>query len=286
MKRSKIAACVLAAVLVASIAFNLYQYSQNQAINNQNNNANTKLAMSSVLNQLQTQVNAELQNLDDALLSACTQLSTKGLDGNEVRTVLLDLVANSSLIVNAATADTNDMLVAVEPRQYSSIEGVDIADQEQNIQMHQTMRPAMSNMILLVEGFYGVVMVAPIFNANATFIGSLSIVIQPYDLLKSFITPAIEGTPYSMWAMQANGTLLYDPDPAQQGKNLFTDPIYVDYPTVQAFTRKVADEQAGYGTYTYHENTVAGKIVNKEAYWATIGIYDKEWRLVILHVLN
>jgi hypothetical protein len=86
--------------------------------------------------------------------------------------------------------------------------------------------------------------------------------------------------------MQTNGTLLYDPDPVQQGKNLFTDPIYVDYPTVQAFVHQVASEEAGYGTYQYHENTVAGNIVNKEAYWTTTGIYGAQWRLVLLHVLD
>ena len=140
--------------------------------------------------------------------------------------------------------------------------------------------------MLLVEGFYGVVMVAPIFNANGTFAGSLSLVIQPGELLKSVIAPALEETTYSMWAMQTNGTLLYDPDPVQQGKNLFTDPIYVNYPTVQAFTRHVADEQAGYGTYEYHQDTVAGNFVSKEAFWVTAGIYGTQWRLVIIHLLN
>lgn len=103
----------------------------------------------------------------------------------------------------------------------------------------------MSDIILLVEGFYGVVMVAPIFNANATFTGSLSIVIQSSDLIKSLVFPTLDGTPYSMWAMQTNGTLIYDPDPAQQGKNLFTDPIYVSYTAVQTFTGHVSGEQAG-----------------------------------------
>lgn len=286
MSKSKIVACLLAVGLIVSVSFNFYQYSLNQNLANQKNDSETKLAMSSLLNQLQIHVNVELQKLDACILSACNRLSTIDLNGSEARNVLLDVVANNSLIVNACISDKNDAIVAVEPSQYRSIEGEDIASQEQNIQMHQTMRPAMSNMILLVEGFYGVVMVAPIYDTNATLIGSLSLVIQPYDLLESLITPAIEETPYSMWAMQINGTLLYDPDPEQQGKNLFTDPIYVDYPTVQAFIQNVADSQAGYGTYTYHESTVTGKIVNKEAYWTTAGICGAEWRLVILHVLN
>ena len=60
----------------------------------------------------------------------------------------------------------------------------------------------------------------------------------------------------------------------------------VNYPTVQAFTHQVADAEAGYGTYQYHQDTVAGDLVNKQAYWTTVGIYGAQWRIVILHVIN
>ncbi len=45
--------------------------------------------------------------------------------------------------------------------------------------------------------------------------------------------------------MQSNGSLIYDPDPEQQGKNLLTDPQYADYPEVQEFTKQVADQRSG-----------------------------------------
>lgn len=286
MNKTKTISFVLTAFLVLSLGTNFYLYSQNRSVSEQNSVENAKLEMSRVLTQVQLQVNMKLEELDSSLKFACAQLSTTDLQNSQARSILSELAENNSLVVNAATSDASDVLLAVEPSQYRGIEGEDIANQEQNIQMHQTMRPAMSTMILLAEGFYGVMMVAPIFNVNGAFVGSLSLVIQPYELIQSAIVPVIEGTPYSMWAMQTNGTLLYDPDPLQQGKNLFTDPIYVNYPTVQAFTRQVADAQAGYGTYQYHQGTVAGEIVSKEAYWATAGIYGTHWRLVILHVLD
>ncbi len=203
--------------------------------------------------------------------------------------ILMGLVSNNSLIVNAATCDAKDVLVAVEPSSYSSIEGEDIADQEQNIGMHQTMRAAMSNMIPLVEGFPGVVMVAPIFDGNGQFIGALSIVIYPNAVIAPIAEEKINGTPYAMWAMQTNGTLIYDPDPQQQGKNLFTDPAYAGYTSVQAFAHDVAAQRSGYGSYQYYNSNLDNsqkQVVNKEAYWATIGIYGTEWRLVITHVTN
>jgi hypothetical protein len=147
----------------------------------------------------------------------------------------------------------------------------------------------MSDMIPLVEGFPGVVMVSPVFDTNGKMIGSLSIVIQPRALIQKYVMPAIADGKYSMWSMQTNGTLIFDPDPAQQDKNLLTDPIYADYPEVQAFTHHVAEQPSGYGTYKYFDKNLdddSGRVISKEAYWATIGIFNAEWRLVIVHFLE
>ena len=289
MAKLKIAVYWLVVIVVLSLSINLYQWAGNLGVYQENQDYATRQNMASLLSQMQMRANNELDKLNSSLLGACQQLSTTGLDGAQARKVLSDLVDSSSLIVNAATADAKDVLVAVEPSNYSNIEGQDISAQEQNIRMHQIMQPAMSNMIPLVEGFPGVVMVAPIFDANLKFIGSLSIVIQPYIMLQQTIAPATEGTGFSMWAMQTNATLIYDPDPAQQNKNLLTDPIYVDYPEVQTFTRQVAAQQAGYGTYQYYNlnlDNTAKVLVSKEAYWTTIGIYGAEWRLVITHIID
>jgi hypothetical protein len=289
MAKSRTIIYGLIIIMVMSLGVDAYLWNLNLAITKQNTDLATRQEMVSLLTQAQNTVNTELEKLDSSLQSACQQLSSTGLNGAQDRAVLSGMVANNSLIVNAATADVKDVLVAVEPSNYSSIEGQDISAQEQNIQMHQTMRPAMSDMIPLVEGFPGVVMVAPIFDVDSKFIGSLSIVIQPYLLVKENAAAVIDGTQYSMWAMQINGTLIYDPDPNQQGKNLFTDPAYTGYPEVQAFTQHVSDEQTGYGTYQYYNANLddpSKQVVSKEAYWTTIGIYGTQWRLVIVHAVN
>jgi hypothetical protein len=289
MNKSTIAAILLVALLSVSIAFNVYQYSQNTTFANERDKANSKLDMTALLSQVQSQVNADLLKLDSSLTYACLQLSVIDMQGAKARAILANLTASNQFIVNSATADVGDVLLAVEPSQYSSIEGENISSQEQNLQMHHAMRPAMSSMIPLVEGFYGVVMVAPIFDSNGTLKGSLSIVIQPSEILRSHALLALVGTSFSMWAMQTNGTLIYDPDPAQQGKNLFTDPIYADYPDVQAFTQHVSTEQSGYGTYQYYNanlDNVSKQVTTKEGYWATVGIYGAEWRLVIVNILG
>ncbi len=286
MTKTKIVIAALVVLLIVSFCCNVYQWHSSQIVNPEATEAATRQDMVSQLMHTQNNVNSELSKLDAALSDSCSQISAVGLDGAQARAVLSALVANNSLIVNAATCDTDDVLVAVEPQSYSDIEGEDIKAQEQNVRMHQTMRPAMSNLIPLVEGFPGVVMVAPIFDINEKLVGSLSIVVQPSALIAQSIPSDAE---YPMWAMQQNGTLIYDPDPAQQGKNLLTDPIYTAVPEVQAFTEQVAAQQSGFGSYQYYETDIDShptELVIKEAYWTTVGIYGTEWRLVVWHAIN
>ncbi len=281
MLKMKLLVLILSVILVVSLAFNVYQQSTISSLSSQNK----KEEMASLLLHDGASINSELQKLDSVVLDACQKLSSTGLTGAAAEQILNEIYTqNSDIIVNAATADKNDILLAVQPSNYSDIIGEDITDQEQNIEMHQTMRPAVSNLIQLVEGFPGIVMVAPVFNSNGLFIGSLSIVFLPYELIHPIVKDSIQGI-YTIYALQKNGTLIYDDSP-EQGKNVFTDEEYQGYTELQAFIHNVVNTQSGYGTYSYFDDLSPSRpLVNKEAFWTTIGIHNTEWRLVIAHTV-
>jgi len=149
--------------------------------------------------------------------------------------------------------------------------------------MHKTMRPALSNLIALAEGISGVVMVSPVFDSNQQLIGSLTIAFQPYQLIHPIVKDSTKGI-YTIYAIQQNGTLIYDVTNEEQGKNIFTNEAYASYTELQTFIHQVVDTRSGYGTYSYFDDLVASRpLASKEAYWATIGIYNADWRLVIAH---
>jgi hypothetical protein len=281
MAKMKLLVPILLVILIVSLAFNVIQYTGSLSAKPQSG----KEEMGLLIIHDTAGINSELLRLDAVISGACQQLSTTGLTGSAADKVLSDLYTqNSDVVVNAATADKNDVLVAVQPGNYSDIVGKNIASQEQNIEMHKTMRPALSNLIGLVEGFPGIVMVAPVFNADGQFIGSLSIVFQPYELIHPIIADSIQGV-YTIYALQGNGTLIYDAG-SEQGKNIFTDPDYQGYTELQTFIHKVVDTQSGYGTYSYYDDLQASRpLVSKEGYWTTIGIYNTDWRLVIARTL-
>ena len=276
MARIKLLVIVVTVIMVISIGFNAYQWNTNLSLTKQSNE------MPLILIQSEAAINGELLKLDRLLSNACQHLSTIGLTGPEAEKILNGLYTeNSDIIVNAATADKNDILLAVQPSKYGNITGQNIENQEQNIEMHKTLRPALSNLISLVEGFPGIVMVSPVFDTNQQLIGSLSIVFQPYQLIHPIVKDSTKSI-YTIYALQRNSTLIYDANIEEQGRNIFTDEAYAGHTELQTFIHQVIDTQSGYGTYSYYDDLAASRpLVNKEAYWTTIGIYNTDWRLVI-----
>ncbi len=281
MLKTKVVVAVLTVILVASIAFNAYQWSTNLSLTSKSKTQ----SMADLLIQDVSGINSELLKLDGEISNACGNLSKTGLTGVEADKVLSDLyTAHSNIIVSAATANKDSVLVAVQPSNNSDIIGNDVGSQEQYVEMHKTMRPAVSNLIGLVEGYPGVVMVAPIFDANGQFMGSLSIVFLPYELIHPIVESSVQGI-YTIYALQKNGTLIYDASP-EQGKNVFTDQEYQGYTELQTFIHKVVDTKSGYGKYSYFDDLAPSRpLVNKEAYWMSFGIYNTDWRLVIARTL-
>jgi hypothetical protein len=280
MAKIKLLVIFVTVVMILSLAFNAYQWNTNLSPAKQS----FKEEMGMLLINAQATINAELLRLDRLLSNSCQQLSTAGLVGTEAEGILNGLYTeNSDVIAYVATADKNDLLLAVEPGEFSNIIGQDIESQEQNIEMHKTMRPSISNLISLVDDFSGVVMVSPVFDANQQFIGSLSIVFQPYQLIHPIVKDSAKGI-YTIYALQKNSTLIYDANNEEQGKNIFTDEAYQGYTELLTFIHQVIDTQSGYGTYSYFDDLVESRpLVSKEAYWTTIGIYNTDWRLVIAH---
>ncbi len=278
MGKIKLLVTFVTVIMIISLAFNAYQWNTNLSLAKKSNEKEMPL----ILIQSEAAINAELLKLDRLLSNACQQLSTIGLTGSEAEKILNGLYTeNSDIIVNVATADKNDILLAVQPSKYSNITGQDLRNQEQNIEMHKTMRPSLSNLTSLVEAFPGIVMVSPVFDTNRQLIGSLSIIFQPYQLIHPIVKNSTKGV-YTIYALQRNSTLIYDANSEEQGKNIFTDEAYEGYTELQTFIHRVLDTQSGYGTYSYYDDLAASRpLVSKEAYWTTIGIYNTDWRLVI-----
>ncbi len=276
---------MLTVALIVSIGCNLYL--ANQTSSSQKSNAETRLEMTQILSQAQIGIDAQIKQIRDSLIYASQQLSITGISGDKARAVVNDLALSSSFIIDGATQDLNNNMIIVEPSKYQSSEGKNVGEQAWlYTNPHGELTPMMTPAMLLVEGVQGVALACPVYNSNDQQIGSVSVIFHPDQLINTTIAPLLNGKDYSALVMQTDGLSLYDTDPAQQGKNLFTDPLYSGYTELLAVGHRVAAESSGHGKYSFTLNATGGETVQKECYWTTINAYGQQWRLNLMRPLN
>lgn len=78
---------------------------------------------------------------------------------------------------------------------------------------------------------------------------------------------------------------MYDEDPEEIGKNIFSDDIFKPFEDLISFSRTVALSRSGAGSYDFYADSVKDKtLVQKIAVWDTAGIYGTEWRVIVMEI--
>lgn len=285
MNKLKTVTFLLIAILMISIGVNVYLVNRNASLSDQKEASQARLDMAAILDQAQVNIQAELKRIGDSLIYASQQLSSTGISGSKADAILGNLAANSSFIINAATENLDNVIVAVEPANWS-IEGKNVGQQTYlNPNPYGEITPVMTPVIPLQSGMNGNSLVAPVFNSNKELIGVLSVIFDPSTLIKASVSAATASKSYELIGMQLDGLMVYDSDPAQQWNNLFTTAAYANYTSLLTLGHEIVKEPSGYGTYTY--NLIGTRqLAQKECYWTTISAYGQEWRLTIVHSLN
>ncbi|MCW3998627.1 MAG: PDC sensor domain-containing protein [Candidatus Bathyarchaeota archaeon] len=281
MSKSELAAIILAVALIASVAANIYLLAQTAV-----SASAAKVEMVNTLSQIQTQIDAELTRIGQSLAYAAKQLSTTGLTGDQANAVLAKLAANSSYIINAATENLDNTIVAVAPQNWSQILGRNVGEQVYlNPNPYGEVTPVMSPVIALQSDIMGNALAAPIFDSQNRLIGAVSVIFDPQTLIGNTAASALSGKPYELIGMQLDGMMIYDSDPTQQWRNMFTDPAYQGFAELLALGHRVVDAPSGYGTYRF---TLADSstVVHKECYWSSVWAFGQQWRLALNHALQ
>jgi hypothetical protein len=228
-------------------------------------------------------IKSELAKLDKALHITSIKLSTAGITGTDAGKILLDLHEQFKYDVDVSTIDTKGMIKEVKPRAYTVHKGKDIKTQEQIKTVIKTKKPVISRLFKAVEGFEAIDFEYPVFNRNMNYIGSVSLLIDPDTFFGKCINSAIEGVPVDCWVMQTDGTVLYDIDNEEIGRNILNDKLYKPFPSAVSAAKKIAASDSGYTTYEFKGNKMED-VVTKEAWWKTIKFHNATWRVVLVKV--
>jgi hypothetical protein len=119
----------------------------------------------------------------------------------------------------------------------------------------------------------------PILSDKGDLLGAVRMLIKH----EIFLKPLVDNKPCKVWVMQRDGLIVYDADPEEIGKNIFSDDMFKSFSDLIEFSKTVALSTTGAGSYSFYADRAKDNtLVEKIAAWDTAGIYGTEWRVVAM----
>jgi len=224
---------------------------------------------------------------DSAVASIFTEAAASGIiiknnnfEEAKIRTELQSFLTKHPNVEEAIYVNDSGIMTYIEPTNYSNSEGADISQQEHMLQMNSTKSYAMSGLFKVVEGFYAVVVAAPILE-NSKIIGSVNIVIKPHKFIKDYTDRYVLNNVDDFFVMESGGNMIYDIDSTQVGRNVFTDSLYKAFPTLITAAHTVVSSDNGLTYYSFVDKTKQ-KNVYKNVWWRTSSYYGRMWKYCVV----
>jgi len=236
--------------------------------------------LSDAVSKIETGVLSILKGIDVTISHAAKETGKLGINREtEIRKLLQNCNADRPYVIDSSFIDGKGIIKFIEPEQYRKYEGSDISKQEAIIKVRTTQKPWMGNVFVSVQGIKSIVIEYPVFSAGNKFLGSVSMLVKQDELIRSIAATVENEAGIKCWIMQKNGLLLYETDPTQMGLNLFSDPLYKDYPELIKLGRRMIKEKEGNGFYTFLIHGTK-TIVKKQAVWKTAHFMNNYWIVV------
>ena len=226
-------------------------------------------------------IDSTLAEIDIDLKAAAQTLSNTDLKADAARKILNGLRKYRPYVIDCSIIDADGVKITVEPAEYKQYEGVNRSDLPHVIALLKNKKPVMSNVYHSAEGIHAVSIGYPIFSDKGEFLGAVRMLIRHEDFLK----PLVKDEPCKIWVMQKNGLIVYDADPEEIGKNMFSDPMFSPFDDLISFSKTVVSSKSGAGSYSFYIDGLKDKrLAEKIAAWDTAGLYGTEWRVVAMEI--
>ena len=229
--------------------------------------------------QAQQQLQSEFNRISLEMSRTAVHLGKSGLTGDSARLALQDLCRKFDYAVDCSAVTPQGIMVTVEPSYYSLLEGSDISQQSQIIQVMTQHRPVLSPVFRTIEGVDAADIEYPVFSPGGTFLGSVSLLILPEKMLADHIGSITKGLPVRLWVMEPEGRILHDRDASQIGRNLFTSDFYSPYIQLINMGHTIASSPSGTDLCEFLR-TRTNETVQYRFFWQSVSGFGAEWRLV------
>ncbi|WAI01569.1 cache domain-containing protein [Methanogenium organophilum] len=230
-------------------------------------------------------VSSGLSQLQESNAENAKELSQTGITGVAANTLLQEkLTGTSPYVISSLAIDPEGIVTAAAPAHYEIIAGMDLGYQSEVQYANEVKEPVLSGIFMLEEGFPGISLSYPIFSDTGAYLGYTDLTFRPEIFLRQYFRPITKETGYEFMVLQTDGTILYETNEEEVGKNTFTDPLYQST-EIQILAEKVVAESSGRGVYTFWD-TDWKKEVSRELYWSTVTFDGTEWRVAIIRDIN
>lgn len=237
-------------------------------------------AVPAVLASAQLAVQTELDRIDADLLAAAEDLTSCGVAGVEADAVLQGLLLTHPEIADFFTCDVTGAIVTIEPGACQAFLGTDPGKQGLDC-FQDTTRAVMSSPVLAEEHFTGVAVTQPVVADDGMVIGSVAAFFNAQKTLAGLVDELqhAEGLD-KLWVMDTAGTIVYDRAATHVGLNLFTADLYKPFPEIIAAAHDMVARPSGAGTYAFVAFGNVSQPMIKDAFWTTVSMHGKEWRVI------
>ncbi len=225
-----------------------------------------------------TNLGSAFESLNNSLAAAANYMASVNTDTSLIRVKLVGLINGASNIEEFSWVSPQGILQIIEPSKYYTLQGADIHQQNHIIKAFETKQPVLSQQFLAFEGFYAAVDIHPILGNN-TVLGGVISLFKTEKFLADIMEPLLVNQDFELWVMEKGGRMLYNQDAYEIGLDLFTDPIYKDFPELVTAAGKIDTEESGTTHYSFYK-TGTSDPVTKLTYWTTFELYGMQWKLV------
>ena len=236
--------------------------------------------LSDAASKIESGILTMLKGIESTISHAAKETGTLGLNREtDIRKLLQNCNTGRPYVIDSTFIDGKGIMKFIEPEQYRKYEGSDISKQEAIVKMRKTQKPRMGNVFVSVEGIKSIDIEYPVFSVGKKFLGSVSMLVKQDELIRSVVATVEAESSVKCWVMQKDGMLLYETDPTQMGLNLFSDPLYKDYPELITLGKRMVKEKEGKKFYTFLIHGTKN-VVKKQAVWKTVHFLNNDWIVV------
>lgn len=228
-----------------------------------------------------------IEQLASDLAAAADAISLSGLSGSKTRQTLASLCQGyPTYVIDCSTIDKNGIMTTVEPAKFRKFEGSDVSSHPATIVMTEYRKPFMSRVFMTAEMVAAVAFEWPVFAKEkgkaGIYLGMVSVLVSPGKLAKNVVREI--GNPvshYEVWIMQEDGFFWYNPDPAIDGQNMFTNPYNKNMTSFLDLGREMTAQTEGSDTFTIRTAGREGT-AEKRVSWKTLDAYGARLRIALV----